>query len=234
MPRITNVLAAALSLLLPVARPLLVGLTPAVVIEAELLSMQSAYAKSADDWVNSGNDKFESGDLQGAIVDYTKALEIDPQNAYTYSNRGLAKSNLRDYQGAITDYNRAIEINPKDADLLFNRGIMKNNSGDYQGAIADYNKAIQINPQDAKFYYNRGNTKKRSKDYRGAVYDYTKSLEINPQFAPAYSNLGIALFLGSNDYNNACSAFKKAASLGYEYRVNWLNSEEGAWCRNMQ
>jgi len=26
----------------------------------------------------------------------------------------------------------------------------------------------------------------------------------------------------------------KAASLGVEYFINWLNSEEGAWCRNMR
>ena len=45
--------------------------------------------------------KLESEDYQGAIVDYTKALEINPQNADNHFNRASAKLELEDYPGQL-------------------------------------------------------------------------------------------------------------------------------------
>ena len=74
---------------------------------------------------NRGNAKSDLQDYQGAIADYTKAIEINPQLAPAYYNRGLAKYDLKDYQGAIADYSKAIEINPQYADAYYNRGLAK-------------------------------------------------------------------------------------------------------------
>ena len=55
----------------------------------------------------SGNKKFDEGDYQGAIDDYTKAIELDPENSEIYVKRGDVRSfyNMVDgnYQGAIDD-----------------------------------------------------------------------------------------------------------------------------------
>ncbi|MDP7647000.1 MAG: tetratricopeptide repeat protein, partial [Candidatus Woesearchaeota archaeon] len=134
MSRRTTALVAALSLL-PLGQPLLLGSTTALATAAVVLSTQAAHAQSAADYVNAGIEKGESGDSQGAIADFTKAIEINPQYAIAYSNRGNAKYDLGNYQGAIADYNKAIEINPQDARAYYNRGIAKRKSGDYQGAI---------------------------------------------------------------------------------------------------
>ena len=48
-----------------------------------------------------GNDK-------GAIADYDKAIELDPQYALAYNNRGDSKVNLGNYKRAIAYYNRGI------------------------------------------------------------------------------------------------------------------------------
>ncbi len=36
------------------------------------------------------------------------------------------------------------------------------------------------------------------------------------------------------DYQNACNDYKKATSFGHLGSAKWLNSEGGAWCRNMR
>ncbi|MAV10977.1 MAG: hypothetical protein CMN96_05960, partial [Synechococcus sp. MED850] len=110
MTRTTTAFAAALALFLPIGSPLLVGLPPAVGIGAALLSTKAAYAQSASDLLNSGVDKAQSGNLQGAIADWTKAIEMNPMFAKAYFNRGVAKKNLKDYQASIADYTKAIEI----------------------------------------------------------------------------------------------------------------------------
>ena len=72
--------------------------------------------KTADEFVELAKQKLEVEDYQGAISDFTKAIEINPMNDKAYNNRGNAKSNLKDYSGAIVDYSKAIEINPRHVD----------------------------------------------------------------------------------------------------------------------
>ncbi len=105
--------------------------------------------------------------------------------------------------------------------------------GDFKGAIADYTKAIEINPQYADAYNNRGAAKYSLKDTQGAIADYNKAIEINPQLALAYYNRGNAKH-GLRDQPGACADYKKAVSLGDQGTAQWLNSEGGAWCRNMR
>ena len=69
-------------------------------------------------------------EIKGAIEDFNKAIEINPQYAEAFNNRGIVKYNLGDKQGAIKDYNKAIEINPQYADAFNNRGQCKDNLGD--------------------------------------------------------------------------------------------------------
>jgi tetratricopeptide (TPR) repeat protein len=73
----------------------------------------SACNHKEEDYYKAGLAKYESEDYKGAIVDYTKAIEINPDNAETYYNRGLAKDDLEDYKAAIADYTKAIDLNPK-------------------------------------------------------------------------------------------------------------------------
>ncbi|AII43067.1 hypothetical protein KR100_06770 [Synechococcus sp. KORDI-100] len=150
MTRVTTAFAAALALFLPIGRPLLVGLTPAVGIGAGLLSTQQAYAMTAEDWIVSGNLKYINDDLQGAIADYTKAIEIDPNYAAIYLVRAKAKYELKNYQGAIEDYTKAIEINPKYAMAIFTRGLARKYViGDLEGACSDWRKAAELGDEEA-------------------------------------------------------------------------------------
>ena len=71
-----------------------------------------AYAQTAEDHFNSGGDKYDKQNYKGAIQDFTKAIELNPNYTKAYNNRGFAKAELQDYRGAIQDYNKAIEINP--------------------------------------------------------------------------------------------------------------------------
>jgi len=53
----------------------------------------------AEEYYDSGVEKANSGDYEGAIKDYDKAIEINPKHAEAYYNRGLAKAYLGDYRG---------------------------------------------------------------------------------------------------------------------------------------
>ena len=170
---------------------------------------------TAEEYFYGAFEKLEKGDYYGAISDFTKSIEINPNNEDAYNNRGFIKADLKDFKGAISDYTKAIEINPNFASAYNNRGIVKDDLKDYYGAISDYTKAIEINPKEADTYYNRGISKYYSKDDNGAISDFTKAIEINPNFASAYFNRGFSKYYSKDSYG-ACIDAKKAQDLGYD------------------
>ena len=93
---------------------------------------------------NSGVDQYDQGDYQGAMADYTKAIEINPEYAPVYYFRGSAKDDLGDYQGAIDDYTKAIEIDPEFASAYNNRGIVRERVSDLEGTCRDWRKAVDL------------------------------------------------------------------------------------------
>ncbi|MCC5943097.1 MAG: tetratricopeptide repeat protein, partial [Balneolaceae bacterium] len=117
----------------------------------------------------------------GAIEDYTKAIELDPQYKEAYDSRGWHKHLLSDYRGAIVDYTKAIEIDPESKmslGIYSRRALSKERLDDYRGAIADYNKIIEINPQNIRGYYNRGWAKLELGDIHGGCLDWSKAGEL--------------------------------------------------------
>jgi tetratricopeptide (TPR) repeat protein len=152
------------------------------------------YCQTDQDYYKRGIAKSEAQDYKGAIVDYDKAIGINPKYLEAYNNRGIAKTYIQDFKGAIDDFNKAIKINPKDARVYNNRGTAKRDLQDFKGAVEDYTKAIQIDPEFTEAYFNRGNAKGdlQFQDFKGAVEDFTKAIQIDPEFADAYFNRGIA------------------------------------------
>ena len=53
------------------------------------------------------------GEIERAIADYSKAIEIDPQHSNAYFGRGSAFEAKGDYDRAIADFTKAIEISPE-------------------------------------------------------------------------------------------------------------------------
>ncbi len=68
----------------------------------------------------------DNGDLDRAIADYTKAIELDPKLLSAYINRGLAYDGKGNFDQAIADYTKAIELDPTFALAYIDRG------GDYR------------------------------------------------------------------------------------------------------
>lgn len=58
-----------------------------------------------------------------AIEDYTRAIKIDPKNAYAYYNRGISLDRKGDFDEAIKNFTIAISLEPNKADFHHNRGF---------------------------------------------------------------------------------------------------------------
>jgi len=112
--------------------------------------------KSYFDYLIDGFECSVKGDLFGAILNYTKSIEIIPENDVAYLQRSGAKLGIRDYKGALEDINKALEINPKNAESYYRRGLIYDSIQDIARAIENFTLAIEIDPKHAMAYYLRG------------------------------------------------------------------------------
>lgn len=91
-----------------------------------------------------GWDYSKSGDFSNAISEYTKALELDPDDAMTYFNRGLIYYSMGDYHRAISDFSKTIELNPNRASTYYNRGLAFEKLGKTEESHRDIAKANEL------------------------------------------------------------------------------------------
>jgi len=151
--------------------------------ESSALPTAPAAEEPDADLVNRGIEKGKKGDLDGAIADFTRAIELNPKDDAPYYNRAQAKWLKKDRAGAIADYTRAIELGSTNPAAYNNRGNARAENNDRDGAIADYTRAIELNPNYARAYYNRAMAKEAKGDKAGAEADFKTAAKLDPELA---------------------------------------------------
>ena len=115
MKKRTAVIGALVSLL-PIGQPLVIGTGVVLASAGVMLSVpEKVNAESATFYIEKGNKNYYKNDYYGAISDYTKAIEIDPNYKSAYKNRGISKENIGDLQGACFDWRKTVYLSPNDA-----------------------------------------------------------------------------------------------------------------------
>ena len=84
------------------------------------------------------------GNYRQAIEDLNRVIEIRPDYAEAYINRGAAYNGLGNYKQAIEDYDRAIKIKLDFVEAYYNRGVAYINQGDNISGCRDAQKACEL------------------------------------------------------------------------------------------
>ena len=58
-------------------------------------------------------------DNEKALIDFNKAIELDPPLGKTYRNRAYFYNDIGDYNKALLDYNKAIDLDLRGYGLVF-------------------------------------------------------------------------------------------------------------------
>lgn len=114
----------------------------------DLKPVSEAEKLAADSFKNQGNDHMRTGNHQEAYDSYTKAIEIDPNNAIYYANRAAASSKLNKHSEALRDCRQAIEIDPKYVKAYGRLGLAYANLGDHKNSRDAYKKAVELEPDN--------------------------------------------------------------------------------------
>jgi tetratricopeptide (TPR) repeat protein len=137
-------------------------------------------------YMSRGSARHEAGNRQGSLEDYTRCLELKPENFLAWTSRGTVRAELGDPRGALEDYARAIEIQPAYEHAWNLRGLTLERLGDRAGARLNYDRAIQIKSDYPLALTNRGFLRRNTGDLPGALEDAEAALRSDPDNAAAY------------------------------------------------
>jgi tetratricopeptide (TPR) repeat protein len=163
-----------------------------------------------------------------AIADLGEAIELAPDKAEYYANRGRRytlrgqeNNDKSDYDKAIVDFTEAIRLAPKMADYWNERGWAYLNKEDWIKALADIEEAIRWSPNSASCYSNRGWAYKLKGDYAAALLDLNKAIELDSRHAPAYQLRG-DVNLQQKEYDRALADYTQAIQIDHTYAAAYI------------
>ncbi len=181
--------------------------------EAEL----SQYVKDADGrawarWLHQLGSPGQSDDWEQRTADFSRAIQLSPDEPRAWFGRGKAHSNQGDHEKAIADYTQVIRLDPQNAWAYENRGGVYIEKRDFDKAIADFTEAIRLDPEDARGHNSRGFVHLQKGDLDRALADLNEAIRLDPQLAPAYTNLG-SLHLRKGDLDKALADLNEGIRL---------------------
>lgn len=178
----------------------------------------------AKDYYDTGRNeylKFTPQGFKSAIVNFNKAIQLDPKFAPAYAGLGEVNSFIGFYRLEVKDeyeafFNqayqnilKALQYGPNLLETQRALAINYLHLSREDDAEAAATRALQMNPNDAESHYViwAANGKKPSDQSIG------KALILDPNLVMAHVDLATAYFFKTRDYGKAADHYKKAVDL---------------------
>jgi len=127
-----------------------------------------------------------SGDLDGAIGDFTRCLALDSKFAVGYINRGLCLSEQNNPRPAEVDFSQALALKLDgglNVSVLRLRASARLAQGKAAAGINDLSAAIRSSSQDATLFEERAQAHFFEKNFSAAASDFARARQLSPQAA---------------------------------------------------
>jgi len=178
------------------------------VIILMLATVTTGYGQSAKKFFKAGDDFFKVRKFEDAIVQYTSAISLKPEDYKAYVARASAYERINRFAEAADDYERALVFNDKDAELHYLAGRAYFKSEKYGSALAKLNNAIGKKSNYLEAYQTRTQVYMALERYQEALDDCKKALRFKEDALNFY-NLA-RVYESLELYDEAEDAYKKS------------------------
>ena len=125
-----------------------------------------------------GYNFYKKGDFNNAIAEYTKAVDIDPDNHVAYYNRGVAFLKTGEDNEALTDFKRSIGLDPHHLESYQNLEWVLAKKGEFDTIITYWNEFLELEPDHAQAYLNRACAYYHQGNWAASSKDAKKSCDL--------------------------------------------------------
>ncbi|MBN2225240.1 MAG: tetratricopeptide repeat protein [Deltaproteobacteria bacterium] len=150
--------------------------TAAILHDTDGFFISGAYKNRAYTYLAQGKQK-------EAIDDFSKVIELDPNNAANYNTRAWTYYEMGQYDKGLPDIDKALKLKPDVAGYLDTRSNIYRGLGKYSKAMDDINRAIELKPDKSYYYYTRGLNYQAMGEEDKALADLKKSCDMGQKEA---------------------------------------------------
>jgi tetratricopeptide (TPR) repeat protein len=179
-------------------------------------------------YMGRGEELFSAGNYSGAITQYRRAIETNPDPRY-YNRLAIALRRTNQEAQAVEAFQKAIELDPEYAVAYAGLGGTFVSMQRFNDAIETYKKAIELEPgmQQARVglaasYTSQGNEHLNRGRAREAISVLQEAVTVNPQYHQAHLLLAVAFNRvgqpqDAEQHARRAIEFKQRGRMGGEY-----------------
>ncbi len=108
-------------------------------------------------WVSRGAAHMRLENLDAALEDFNRAIELHPNRARPYHLRGLIHEKQGNLDEALEDFSHAIALDPEYGAALYSRSALFNRMGDNERANEDARAFAVLSERNVAEYANENN-----------------------------------------------------------------------------
>jgi len=165
---------------------------------------------------------YDFGDYEGAIEEFTQAIDGAPDYAGAYYQRGLAYWMLGQDDQALLDFEEATTLDATLTAAYYYQGQLYVDQGDYTAALTAYDAALDQDDEYVDAYVSRGYVYLMTEAYEAAIADYDAALNLDPDNVAGYNDRGVA-YEYLEEYEYAIANYTAAIRRDDSYRLAYTN-----------
>jgi tetratricopeptide (TPR) repeat protein len=166
-------------------------------------------ADLADVHNNRGIAYLRLSELEKALEDFNKAIEIDPKFEEAYFNRAGFFIDQQAFALATADLEHIRKTYGDSTNYYLKWGDLKFGQGYYEQALAEYDRALSLRPKNVQALVNRGVAYFEKKNFKAAKADFENAVKLDSLQQLAYNNLSL-IFARENQPEQALKFIERA------------------------
>ena len=155
-----------------------------------------------------GTERFEAGDIDGALLSFREALASDGAHAGSHNALGVVLARRGELMSAVAEINEAISLEPENAEYRYNLGNVLKQEGRSHEAAASYREALALDPAFLQAHVNLGCLLNDQGDPEGALEEYRNALAQEPTSVSLLRNVA-SLCMVLHDEEGALQAYER-------------------------
>ena len=180
---------------------------------------------NAIDYLTRGNNLFYQKKYSLALAAINKAIELKPDFAWAWTNKGVVLGELNRHEEALIAIKRAIELKPNDARTWTNKGVELSELNRHEEALTAQERAIELKPNYSRAWTNKGVALSELNRHEEALIAHKRAIELKPDYAVPWINIA-SIYSLKEDEEEALKHLAKAIELEPEYKKEAKTDED--------